>query len=70
MTFLLLRNTYHFKGLFPFQVRYDIARANRIKKPIIFLKLALSKNSFATISQLLLLLTKTILRSTLQRTYR
>ena len=47
--------------------RYDIARANKIKKPVIFLKLATNRNFIATLFNLTTFLTKTIIRSLLQR---
>jgi hypothetical protein len=46
--------------------RYDIARANKTKKPIIFLKLALNRNFIATLYHLTIFLTKTIIRSIFQ----
>ncbi len=46
--------------------RYDIARANKTKKPIIFLKLAMNRNFLASIYHLTIFLTKTIIRSTFQ----
>lgn len=50
--------------------RYDISRANKVKKPIIFLKLALNRNALGSIFHLTTLLIKTIIRSAFQNPYR
>ncbi|MDR4497707.1 MAG: B12-binding domain-containing radical SAM protein [Candidatus Scalindua sp.] len=50
--------------------RYDVARANRIKKPVIFLKLAMNRNFLASLYHLSSLLIKTILRSAFQKTHK
>ena len=46
--------------------RYDISRANKISKPIIFLKLALNRNALASIYHLMVFLIKTIIRNMFQ----
>ena len=49
--------------------RYDISRANKISKPIIFLKLALNRNALASIYHLMVFLIKTIIRNMFQSLY-
>ncbi|MFQ5964710.1 MAG: B12-binding domain-containing radical SAM protein [Candidatus Scalinduaceae bacterium] len=50
--------------------RYDIARANRIKKPIIFLTLAMNRNFLASMYHLSIFLTKTFIKSTFRNSIR
>lgn len=47
--------------------RYDIARANKIKKPVIFLKLATNRNFIATLFNLTTFLAKTTGKSLFQK---
>ncbi|MCP5004179.1 MAG: hypothetical protein GY941_09605 [Planctomycetes bacterium] len=50
--------------------RYDVLRANKIKKPIIFLTLTMNRNFLASIYHLSFLAIKTVLRSAFQKTHK
>lgn len=56
--------------IFSLTSRYDVARANRKKKPMIFLTLAMNRNFLASIYHLSSLLIKTVFRSAFQKRHK